>query len=86
MGTYIGVWDIFVRVNLGVVIFYGMVVLLYFALLLAVTGWRLTVDKDTIYYRNYFFITKQYKFMNLDKVIVKKSVILLRIEKEKRYF
>ncbi|WP_455713986.1 DUF6560 family protein [Anaerosporobacter sp.] len=57
-----------------------------FATAFFVMSWRITVDKDTIYYRNYFFITKQYKFSDLDKVIEKKNHNIIVYREGKRIF
>lgn len=85
-GTYIGFWDIFVGVDLGTVIVFGLILLFVFFTTFITIGWRIIVDKDNIYYRNYFFITKMYKFSELDKVVEKRTITLLLIRKEKGYF
>lgn len=86
IGTYAGGWDLGKGIDLGTVILFGVFFLLCFALLLAVTGWKLTVVKDTIFYRNYFFITKQYKFPELDKVIYKKNGNIVVYREGKKIF
>lgn len=86
LGTYIGIWDIFEGVDLGTVIFYGCVVLFYLASVGGIVIWRIIIDKEDIFYRNYFGITKNYKFTEVDRVIEKKSRKLLVYQNGKRIF
>ncbi len=86
LGTYIGIWDIFVGVDLGTVIFYGCVVLFYLTCVGGVVVWRIIIDKEDIFYRNYFGITRKYKFTEIDRVIEKENGKLLVYKNGRRIF
>ena len=84
--TYLDICVLGSGVDLSTVIIYSVIFCFYMFMFSVVVMWRVIVDDNEIFYRNYFVITKRYTFDEIDEVKETKNEDIHVYSKGKKIF